>query len=99
MRSSVDLPQPDGPTSTVNSPSAMSNEMPWITFVVPKDFSTFLNDTEAMVSHALSSCHSERSEESALSSGSAAHHKADPSLALGMTIRERIAVMISPRRR
>src|SRR6266540_6038321 len=49
MRSSVDLPQPDGPTSTVNSPSAMSNEMPWITFVVPKDFSTFLNETDAMV--------------------------------------------------
>src|SRR5512132_2509602 len=49
IRNSVDLPQPDGPTSTVNSPSAMSNEMPWITFVVPNDFSMFLNDTEAMV--------------------------------------------------
>ena len=24
MRSAVDLPQPDGPTSTMNSPSAMS---------------------------------------------------------------------------
>ncbi len=28
MRSKVDLPQPDGPTSTVNSPSAMSKPMP-----------------------------------------------------------------------
>jgi hypothetical protein len=26
----------------------MSNPMPWITFVVPKDFSMFANDTEAM---------------------------------------------------
>ena len=27
MRSSVDLPQPDGPTSTRNSPSAMARSM------------------------------------------------------------------------
>ena len=26
MRSSVDLPQPDGPTRTMNSPSAISSE-------------------------------------------------------------------------
>ena len=26
MRSSVDLPQPDGPTSTMNSPLAISSE-------------------------------------------------------------------------
>src|SRR5512143_827113 len=50
IRSSVDLPQPDGPTSTTNSPSAMSNEMPWITFVEPKAFSTLRNDTEAIAS-------------------------------------------------
>jgi hypothetical protein len=31
MRSSVDLPQPDGPTSTTNSPSAISRFTPWIT--------------------------------------------------------------------
>jgi hypothetical protein len=37
MRSSVDLPQPDGPTSTMNSPSAMSSEMPCSTFVDPND--------------------------------------------------------------
>ena len=37
MRSSVDLPQPDGPTRTTNSPSAMSIETPLITFTLPKD--------------------------------------------------------------
>ena len=30
IRSSVDLPQPEGPTSTTSSPSAMSIETPWI---------------------------------------------------------------------
>ena len=39
MRSSVDLPQPDGPTRTTNSPSAMSRSMPWMTLVLPNDFS------------------------------------------------------------
>ena len=41
MRSSVDLPQPDGPTRTTNSPSWMSKLTPWSTWVLPKDFSTF----------------------------------------------------------
>ena len=31
IRSSVDLPQPDGPTMTTNSPSAMSALTPWMT--------------------------------------------------------------------
>ena len=35
MRSSVDLPQPEGPTMTMNSPSAMSIETPWMTSVRP----------------------------------------------------------------
>src|SRR5438876_7870438 len=48
MRSSVDLPQPEGPTSTMNSPSLMSKPMPWMTLVVPKVFSMFWNDTDAM---------------------------------------------------
>src|SRR5258708_5501466 len=34
MRSSVDLPQPEGPTSTTNSPSAISSEMPCATKVL-----------------------------------------------------------------
>src|SRR5579864_3023855 len=48
IRSSVDLPQPDGPTSTRNSPSLISNVMPWMTLVAPKFFSTFSNATVAM---------------------------------------------------
>ena len=35
MRKSVDLPQPDGPTITTNSPSSTSMETPWITSVLP----------------------------------------------------------------
>ena len=31
MRSNVDLPQPEGPTMTMNSPSAISMSMPWMT--------------------------------------------------------------------
>ena len=48
MRSSVDLPQPDGPTITTNSPSAMSIEMPWITFTSPKDLYTLRIETAAI---------------------------------------------------
>src|SRR5690242_3391927 len=48
IRSSVDLPQPDGPTSTMNSPSPMSKLTPLITFVLPKAFSMFWNDTVAI---------------------------------------------------
>jgi GntR family transcriptional repressor for pyruvate dehydrogenase complex len=40
MRSSVLLPQPDGPTSTVNEPSAISIETPWSTCASPKRFFT-----------------------------------------------------------
>src|SRR6185312_6217446 len=40
IRSSVDLPQPEGPTSTQNSPSAMSTSTPRITWVEPKYFCT-----------------------------------------------------------
>ena len=32
MRSSVDLPQPEGPTMTTNSPSAISALTPWMTW-------------------------------------------------------------------
>ena len=30
IRSAVDLPQPDGPTSTRNSPSSMSSDRSWM---------------------------------------------------------------------
>src|SRR6478672_3345128 len=48
MRRRVDLPQPEGPTSTVNSPSAMSKPMPWMTLTEPKFFSTLRNWRDAM---------------------------------------------------
>ncbi len=50
MRSSVDLPQPEGPTSTTNSPSAMSTSTPRITSTVPKAFRTPRIVTLAMLS-------------------------------------------------
>src|SRR5687768_9697618 len=41
MRNSVDLPQPDGPTKTTNSPSVTSRSMPFSTSTEPKDFLMF----------------------------------------------------------
>ncbi len=52
MRSSVDLPQPEGPTITTNSPSLMSIEMPWITLTAPKDLNTLRIDTAAIISRS-----------------------------------------------
>ena len=40
MRSRVDLPQPDGPTSTVNEPSWMSMSTPCRMATSPKFFLT-----------------------------------------------------------
>src|SRR5262245_16096920 len=40
IRSSVLLPQPEGPTNTTNSPSAMSRSMPLIASKSPKDLRT-----------------------------------------------------------
>ena len=34
MRSKVDLPQPEGPTMTMNSPSAISMSIPWMTSIL-----------------------------------------------------------------
>src|SRR5471030_942079 len=48
IRSIVDFPQPDGPTRTMNSPSAMSSEMPCRTGVAPNDFVICEKDTEAI---------------------------------------------------
>jgi hypothetical protein len=39
-RSSVDLPQPDGPTKTTNSLVLMSRSTPLITSTLPNDFFT-----------------------------------------------------------
>ena len=35
MRSNVDLPQPDGPTSTQNEPSSMPSETPFTASTLP----------------------------------------------------------------
>ena len=35
MRKSVDLPQPEGPTKTTNSPGSMSSDRPWMTSTSP----------------------------------------------------------------
>jgi hypothetical protein len=40
--SSVDLPQPDGPTSTTNCPSAISTLTPCSTLTVPNALATLL---------------------------------------------------------
>src|SRR5687767_6442726 len=47
-RSSVDLPQPDGPTKTMNSPEKTSRSTPLITSTRPKDFLMFLSSICAM---------------------------------------------------
>src|SRR5436190_21054158 len=47
-RSSVDLPQPDGPTNTANSPSAISKSTPWITCVAPNALPTFASSSRAI---------------------------------------------------
>jgi hypothetical protein len=43
-RSSVDLPHPEGPTKTTNSPSLISRSSGWMTFTSPKDFSTLCRE-------------------------------------------------------
>ena len=48
IRSSVDLPQPDGPTSTTNSPSGMSISTPCRMCVLPKNLSTLRISTDAI---------------------------------------------------
>src|SRR6266480_1525144 len=53
MRSKVDLPQPDGPTSATNSPSRMCRSMPWITSVRPKLLRTSERRTSAIELHFL----------------------------------------------
>src|SRR6185436_9618813 len=50
---SVDLPQPEGPTRTQNSPSSIATSMPRTTSVEPKDLRTCLSATLAMLFFAL----------------------------------------------
>src|ERR1700745_2295968 len=51
MRSVVDLPQPEGPTSTTNSLSGMSRLMLRTTSTLSKRLTTLRNDTSAMVDY------------------------------------------------
>ena len=48
-RSSVDFPQPDGPTKTTNSPSFTSRSMPCSTSTLPKDLRDAVSFNSAMV--------------------------------------------------
>ncbi len=52
MRSRVDLPQPDGPTMTTNSPFSISALTPWITcracLPLPYCLMTFRKERDAM---------------------------------------------------
>src|SRR5438046_7320034 len=48
MRISVDLPQPEAPTSVMNSPSATSRSIPERTGTPPKDLPIDLSSTLAM---------------------------------------------------
>src|SRR5258706_14445409 len=49
MRSTVDLPQPDGPTSTQNSPSSPSTSTPCTPSVEPKDLRPPVKVTAALL--------------------------------------------------
>src|SRR3954447_20448914 len=49
MRSKVDLPHPEGPSRTTNSPSAMARSSPSITLTLPYALLTSLTVTEAIV--------------------------------------------------
>src|SRR5262245_47039500 len=52
MRSKVDLPQPDGPTKTQNSPSCTVSETSRTTGPLPKSFVTLSKTISAMQHHA-----------------------------------------------
>src|SRR5687767_10690173 len=47
MRSSVDLPQPDGPTKTTSSRSAMASDTSRTASTLPKDLATLFSPTDA----------------------------------------------------
>ncbi len=59
IRKAVDLPHPEGPTSTINSWSLISRFSPSITDTLPKRLSTFWKTTSAIYSSLLlqSECH------------------------------------------
>src|SRR3569623_1657668 len=52
-RSNVDLPQPEGPTNTMNSPDLMVRSTPRMTSTVPNDLRTFLSCSSAIETYPL----------------------------------------------
>src|SRR5690606_32971795 len=48
-----DLPQPEGPTNTMNSPLRMSRSTPLITFTAPKDLRTLRSSIAAIWNNSL----------------------------------------------
>jgi hypothetical protein len=48
IRRSVDLPQPEGPTKTTNSPCSSDRLMSRSTSTEPKDFETLISSTDAI---------------------------------------------------
>src|SRR3954454_19781557 len=48
IRSSVDLPQPEGPTNTMNSPSSTVRLAPWMVSNAPNRLTTLVRETPAM---------------------------------------------------
>src|ERR1700752_4802967 len=48
IRSRVDLPQPDGPTKTMNSPFSIDRSTPLMARCVPNRFSTLFNSRKGM---------------------------------------------------
>ena len=50
MRSSVVLPEPDGPRKTTNSPVAIVSDTSWMTCTAPKLLQTFRNEISAKLS-------------------------------------------------
>ena len=52
MRSNVDLPQPDGPTKTVNEPSSTVRSIPWMTSTAWKLLRRFFSSSRATRLHS-----------------------------------------------
>ena len=53
IASKVDLPQPEGPTSTTNSPVSTSRLMSFRTSTLPKLLNRLLTESEAMITRYL----------------------------------------------
>src|SRR3954447_16417357 len=69
MRSRVDLPQPEGPTKTTNSPSSIGIDTPCKTSKLPNDFRTsriWTDDIQLSLYFCISRQHDERRHRSVI---------------------------------